>query len=557
MTTLWRITGTTLFDPVQLATGIRRHSDHAPLLSSVVQIGTAQRAYLALNGCGQCAMEHCTPGCHVELLRRTLAGSSDLRLIPIQAGLAPRPYTRMIVARPTAQAQPLDSSILKAWPEARLTLLWGGRFSLRAKHSIPVVAVLRAGAEGPVLEERITALGWKPVGWATSLLRNYQPAALFTIPRFSIGYSYPHDPLLLLPVVIEPSSSIAAVPVAPVSEPELGVELGSASLSEPILKPVSEPVQEPVPEPIGEPVPEPVPEPMFRVMQSPIAAAVVVPDAHELPHRVITHMTDAPPRPSTPTVPALILPVRRIRRASYTARLRYGTILSAEANVHTIGVRVGVVPEPGNSVASIVQVTATPQETLQPTPHDAEVIVDQDEAGVMTSDAFHDDSSMLPSALHTAEEVPEQKGAETAHSDDMAVFTVAEPVVEVIEPQDAMTVIWPNGPGTGRGALTGDHIQRFFEHLLAPESGYHDPQNPGITAKRATVILGDRLNHHMRPFMVWLEQADLLERPADAAYPWKYGRRFVTDHLPTIAQHLSRTPWPSGDDIVAAKKQGL
>jgi hypothetical protein len=71
----WRLEGATtefLPDAAGLAAGLRLHLAHAPLTSTLVQIGDPQRAYVALDGCGGCLRGRCEPGCRVELLRRLL-----------------------------------------------------------------------------------------------------------------------------------------------------------------------------------------------------------------------------------------------------------------------------------------------------------------------------------------------------------------------------------------------------------------------------------------------------------------------------------------------------
>ena len=150
----WHLVGTeTICDNDNLAKGLRRHMTIRPFVNTLMQIGTAQQTYLALPGCGKCERNQCAITCHVQLLRRVLAGSGTaLRLLPVVQGFIPRTYTRAVVASPTRDAQPLDGAFLAdaAWGDARLTQVWVG-----TKTTLRVLAVLRAGADGPDLRAQL------------------------------------------------------------------------------------------------------------------------------------------------------------------------------------------------------------------------------------------------------------------------------------------------------------------------------------------------------------------------------------------------------------------
>lgn len=129
--TRWRIDGYGPAAPIdhdKLVAGLARHLAHAPVWLLLAQIGTEQQSYVSLSGCAGCARAQCAPGCYVALLHRLLrAAAPQLRLHAVQRGLAPRPYSELVYARPGPDADPLDGRLLHPWPDARLILHWQPR----------------------------------------------------------------------------------------------------------------------------------------------------------------------------------------------------------------------------------------------------------------------------------------------------------------------------------------------------------------------------------------------------------------------------------------------
>lgn len=127
MQTLWRLENISVqmdIDAPLVADVLRVHLAHAPLTAVLMQIGAAQRLYLALDGCPGCADSRCLPGCRADLLRRALRASGVGELALVREGLAARPYAQAVLALPSRDAQPLDGALLSAWSDARLILHW-------------------------------------------------------------------------------------------------------------------------------------------------------------------------------------------------------------------------------------------------------------------------------------------------------------------------------------------------------------------------------------------------------------------------------------------------
>lgn len=159
--TLLRIGETTPYDLDQgaLVAGLRNHMAHDGLASCLVQIGAAQRAYVALQGCPGCATGRCSVGCRVELLRRTLRAAlgEQVTLTPVKRGLDPLGYRRMLWAWPMSpSAQPLSGELLAGWPRARMAVHWrrGG-----ARRQVSALVCL-GGTDGPDMAARLRAHGW-------------------------------------------------------------------------------------------------------------------------------------------------------------------------------------------------------------------------------------------------------------------------------------------------------------------------------------------------------------------------------------------------------------
>jgi hypothetical protein len=153
--------------PALLTDGLALHLQHAPLTSLLVQRGGQGTAFLALGGCGACPTERCSLTCPAELLRCTLraAWGPGVRLRPLPDGLLPVPYTRLVLATPTPDAQPLTGDLLQPYAEARL---------LSHAHQGRLGALLAVGADGPDPATVVRARGWQvwPIPpWATAWAR--------------------------------------------------------------------------------------------------------------------------------------------------------------------------------------------------------------------------------------------------------------------------------------------------------------------------------------------------------------------------------------------------
>jgi len=156
---LWRLehaTAECVTRPDRLADGLRLHAQHAPLLTTLIQVGAHQRAFVATRGCRGCAEDRCEAGCYGELLRRLIAATVPGSSLAASSGLAARPYRRAVLAWPAARARYLPASALAGWEEARLTLHW----SAAARGGVAVAGVLAVSADGPDPAQVLASFGW-------------------------------------------------------------------------------------------------------------------------------------------------------------------------------------------------------------------------------------------------------------------------------------------------------------------------------------------------------------------------------------------------------------
>ena len=163
--TLWRIVipqQPTAFDEPTLQLGLVRHLQCDDLATTLMRVGDEQRVYIRVRGCDGCARGRCVIGCRVALLRRVLRAAIDqgVQLELVRANVRARPYSRTLIAWPAKDARPLDSALLAAWSEARLTVCLHSR---TFGSGIVASAQLHVGAEGPPLIEELRAYGWR--GW--------------------------------------------------------------------------------------------------------------------------------------------------------------------------------------------------------------------------------------------------------------------------------------------------------------------------------------------------------------------------------------------------------
>jgi hypothetical protein len=225
--TLWRLEGATtefLPDATGLAAGLRLHLAHAPLTSTLVQIGDVQRAYVALDGCGGCLRGRCEPGCRVELLRRLLRASLDgATLQTVPRGLAACPYARVALAWPGRNARPPAGAILAAWEEARLSIHW----QRGPRATITVSALLATGVGEGDPARILTELGWNALPLPPSLLSRIERGSL---PLLKVGRVWHNEPTLLLPAAGE------VVPAATEQSPPATDELADAPTTSPLAQ---------------------------------------------------------------------------------------------------------------------------------------------------------------------------------------------------------------------------------------------------------------------------------------------------------------------------------
>ena len=191
---LWRLEGISPMphDGERLADGLRLHLEHTELVSILAQIGDQQQAYISAVGCESCHLGRHAAGCYVELLRRLLAATFEtVELVPVLHGLARRPYTQVVLARPGKQSVPLGSADLAGWEEARLVLHWQ-----RGARGLNTAALLAVG-DGPdpaiLLRERDWSVHHLPQTIGLRLAANPVPVAVW------FRTSWPGAPFLLTP----------------------------------------------------------------------------------------------------------------------------------------------------------------------------------------------------------------------------------------------------------------------------------------------------------------------------------------------------------------------
>jgi hypothetical protein len=191
--TLWRLTNITkIADPAALDQGLRAHLADASLWTGLVQVGTAQRAYLGVQGCSGCALGHCALGCRAGLIRRTLSAALGVEANStlVRRGLD---HADIRVAFWVWPAHPdaalLDGSLTAGWPRARLFLRW-----VPGSRRVGGMVTLGGDAAGPELTSRLRAARWRalaippharrwiaePLAWAATPLhaRTHAPPSI-------------------------------------------------------------------------------------------------------------------------------------------------------------------------------------------------------------------------------------------------------------------------------------------------------------------------------------------------------------------------------------------
>jgi hypothetical protein len=203
---LWRLVlPSTPRDADSLSAGLQLHLAHSALTSVLIQIGGKQQAYAAMRTCASCRSGRHSPGCRVTLLTQLLRAHWDEQaaLTRVPLGLACRPYTRMVYARPARGSAPLAEFDLAAWSEARLVEDWqSGPRSL-------ITAALLAVASGPDPVARLREHGWRayvlPGRLGLRLAHQPIPGVLW------FGGTWSDVPMLLTPQTnTTPANSLAA-----------------------------------------------------------------------------------------------------------------------------------------------------------------------------------------------------------------------------------------------------------------------------------------------------------------------------------------------------------
>ncbi len=204
MQTLWRLENISVqmdIDAPLVADVLRVHLAHAPLTAVLMQIGAAQRLYLALDGCPGCADGRCLPGCRADLLRRALRASGVGELALVREGLAARPYAQAVLALPSRDAQPLDGALLSAWSDARLILHWRNWTG----DMLAATALLLTG-EGPDPLAVVRACRWQTFALLGPLRRRVIQPIPAALPLGRRWYGAPYVP--------QPLSSVDEQPVS-------------------------------------------------------------------------------------------------------------------------------------------------------------------------------------------------------------------------------------------------------------------------------------------------------------------------------------------------------
>jgi len=196
--TIWRIDGmtkTTAIDHARLAAGMRLHVIHSPLTTITMQIDAQQRSYLELEGCLGCLQSQCRIGCPAALFRRlfeSCAPEATLIAVAPPQGLACRPYTRSVFAWPDARAQPIESTLLHPWADARLMVQWR-RYGAHICGS----ALLLARADGPDPAGVLRKRNWHALALPMRLVLRYFQQSM--PPALPFGAPWHQDVILLTP----------------------------------------------------------------------------------------------------------------------------------------------------------------------------------------------------------------------------------------------------------------------------------------------------------------------------------------------------------------------
>jgi hypothetical protein len=179
----------------RLAAGMRLHVIHSPLTTLTMQIDAQQRSYLVLEGCAGCLRDQCRVGCLSALFRRLFQScvtDATLTAVPLPQGLACRPYTGGGNAWPDTHAQPLDSTLLQPWADARIMVHWR-RYGAHICGS----ALLLASADGPDPMSALRERNWHALALPIRLVTRWRQTS--TPPGLPFGMPWRQPLFLLLP----------------------------------------------------------------------------------------------------------------------------------------------------------------------------------------------------------------------------------------------------------------------------------------------------------------------------------------------------------------------
>ena len=205
--TLWRIDGATLstaIDHERLAAGMRLHVIHSPLMTLTMQINQQQRSYLVLEGCAGCLRDQCRVGCPAALFRRLFRAcvtDATLSAVPLPQGLACRPYIRGGFAWPDTHAQPLDSTLLRPWADARVLVHWR-----RYGAHICASALLLASADGSDPSSALRERNWHALALPIRMVTRWHQTAM--PPGLPFGVPWRQPLFLLLPGQADSEQSV-------------------------------------------------------------------------------------------------------------------------------------------------------------------------------------------------------------------------------------------------------------------------------------------------------------------------------------------------------------
>ena len=556
---LYRLDLAQILRPDALDLGLRRHlqSNGANLLiSTVMQIGQRQQAYVSLFGCAGCRDGRCAPGCRVELLRRTLrAAYGPTAAVNPCVALAQRPYQTIAVARPGPTSQPLTPAFVHRYGEARLMVHWQGE---RKEGIYTNSAILLTDADATRTRQDMADLGWAcRVFPAHPLLFRF-----IGVPRpmpVPFHCSGAFSPVLLVGTPRPAQEPVlAAVEARAVASTAVTRRTAARAVVPPILVALVLPSAEAMPAEIPDALPSPDearlhPVSLAPLVEEPAPADVVTSVAQESPQSDAAFQSEEciAPVSITPEAPAEPVPSQvEVASVQEVAPAPTPTPLQEAAPTQVaavIPVQVDVAPAQPEALsvrantALPTQVEITPQEALRAQAY-------HHVSAILEGTANLQRNSVSASTAGTAKALGASSPVRQATTVNVAAVVVPPPVPEASP--------FPRGPGEGRAKMLPKDVAAFVECVIAaPESS--QVAEPGVNRKRISALLTEVFKEHSAALFVWLDYAGLLDEPYDDAAPYRRVRRLLTLDSATIAERLSATPVPSLQEITAARSTGM